>query len=124
LARVRNAGSVFLGRHTPVSLGDYGSGTNHVLPTMGHAALRGGLCVDDFRKWMTWQEATPAGLRAVAADVVRVARAEGLHAHAEAVAQRLVRQPSPKPRTPRIARKGSSVSSVQSVVRSAGDGEQ
>jgi histidinol dehydrogenase len=89
LAKVRNAGSVFLGRHTPVSLGDYGSGTNHVLPTMGHAALRGGLCVEDFRKWVTWQEATPAGLRAVAGDVVRVARAEGLHAHAEAVAQRL-----------------------------------
>ncbi|MEA3204002.1 MAG: histidinol dehydrogenase [Thermoplasmata archaeon] len=88
-AMVRNAGSVFLGRHTPVSLGDYGSGTNHVLPTMGHAARRGGLCVDDFRKWMTWQEASPAGLRAVADDVVRVARAEGLHAHAEAVEQRL-----------------------------------
>ncbi|HUR62294.1 MAG TPA: histidinol dehydrogenase, partial [Candidatus Thermoplasmatota archaeon] len=66
LARVRNAGSVFLGRHTPVTLGDYGSGTNHVLPTMGHAALRGGLCVEDFRKWVTWQEATPRGLRAVA----------------------------------------------------------
>ncbi|HUR63015.1 MAG TPA: histidinol dehydrogenase [Candidatus Thermoplasmatota archaeon] len=90
LAKVHNAGSVFLGRHTPVSLGDYGSGTNHVLPTMGHAARRGGLCVDDFRKWLTWQEATPAGLRAVAGDVVRVARAEGLHAHAEAVEQRIV----------------------------------
>jgi histidinol dehydrogenase len=89
LARVRNAGSVFLGRHTPVSLGDYGSGTNHVLPTMGHAALRGGLCVDDFRKWVTWQEATAAGLRAVAADVVRVAEAEGLNAHASAVTERL-----------------------------------
>jgi histidinol dehydrogenase len=89
LARVRNAGSVFLGPDTPVSLGDYGSGTNHVLPTMGHAARRGGLAVDDFRKWITWQEASPRGLRAVADDVVAVARAEGLHAHADAVTGRL-----------------------------------
>lgn len=111
LAQVRNAGSVFLGRHTPVSLGDYGSGTNHVLPTMGHAALRGGLCVDDFRKWMTWQEATPKGLRAVAADVVRVARAEGLHAHSEAVTQRL----RPSDRTTDSTDGADSLPSMQSV---------
>jgi histidinol dehydrogenase len=89
LAKVRNAGSVFLGRHAPVSLGDYGSGTNHVLPTMGHARLRGGLCVDDFRKWITWQEVTPAGLRRIGSDVSTLARAEGLVAHAEAVEERL-----------------------------------
>jgi histidinol dehydrogenase len=89
LAKVRNAGSVFLGRHSPVSLGDYGSGTNHVLPTMGHARVRGGLSVEDFRKWVTWQEATRAGLRRIGPDVAAVARAEGLVAHAEAVEGRL-----------------------------------
>lgn len=89
LARLRNAGSVFLGPWAPVSLGDYGSGTNHVLPTMGLARLRGGLCVEDFRKWITWQEVTREGLRAVAADITTVARAEGLHAHADAVERRL-----------------------------------
>jgi histidinol dehydrogenase len=119
LARVRNAGSVFLGRHAPVSLGDYGSGTNHVLPTMGHAALRGGLCVDDFRKWLTWQEATPAGLRAVAGDVVRVARAEGLHAHAEAVAQRIdIKRPTKTTDSTDGTESSPSVKSVESVVRS------
>jgi histidinol dehydrogenase len=88
-ARLKNAGSVFLGPWAPVSLGDYGSGTNHVLPTMGLARLRGGLAVDDFRKWITWQDVTREGLEAIADDVVAVARAEGLHAHADAVSRRL-----------------------------------
>jgi histidinol dehydrogenase len=88
-ARIRNAGSVFLGPWAPVSLGDYGSGTNHVLPTMGLARLRGGLAVDDFRKWITWQDVTREGLEAIGDDVVAVARAEGLHAHADAVSRRL-----------------------------------
>jgi histidinol dehydrogenase len=88
-AKVRNAGSVFLGRHAPVSLGDYGSGTNHVLPTMGHAALRGGLSVEDFRKWVTWQEVSAAGLRRIGPAVATVARAEGLVGHAEAVEERI-----------------------------------
>lgn len=89
LARVRNAGSVFLGPHAPVSLGDYGSGTNHVLPTMGHARVRGGLSVEDFRKWVTWQEVTEAGLARIGPAVATLARAEGLIAHAEAVEERL-----------------------------------
>jgi histidinol dehydrogenase len=91
LAKVRNAGSVFLGPHAPVSLGDYGSGTNHVLPTMGHARVRGGLSVEDFRKWVTWQEVTPAGLRRIGPAVATLARSEGLVAHAEAVERRLAR---------------------------------
>lgn len=91
LANVLHAGSVFLGRHAPVSLGDYGSGTNHVLPTMGHARVRGGLSVEDFRKWVTWQEVTPAGLRRIGPAVATLARAEGLVAHAEAVEKRLQR---------------------------------
>lgn len=89
LAWIRNAGSVFLGPHAPVSLGDYGSGTNHVLPTMGHARLRGGLAVDDFRKWITWQDVSEAGLRRIGPEVAKVARAEGLVAHALAVEERL-----------------------------------
>ncbi len=89
LARIRDAGSVFLGPWAPVSLGDYGSGTNHVLPTMGFARLTGGLSVDQFQKWMTWQEATPAGLATIADDVTCLAEAEGLHAHAQAVRGRL-----------------------------------
>ena len=91
LTRIQNAGSVFLGPNAPVSLGDYGSGTNHVLPTMGFATLRGGLAVDDFRKWVTWQSCTPDGLAQVASDVATLARAEGLIAHAEAVEQRVGR---------------------------------
>lgn len=93
-AQVKNAGSVFLGRNAPVSLGDYGSGTNHVLPTMGQARIRGGLSVEDFRKWITWQEVTSAGLRSIASDITTVAHAEGLHAHAEAVEKRLREQPA------------------------------
>lgn len=89
MARVRHAGSIFLGPNAPVSLGDYGSGTNHVLPTMGHATLRGGLSVDDFRKWITWQQVSEAGLRRIGPDVAAVARAEGLVAHAVAVEERL-----------------------------------
>ncbi|MGB0653456.1 MAG: histidinol dehydrogenase [Thermoplasmatota archaeon] len=92
LEGVTSAGSVFLGAWAPVSLGDYGSGTNHVLPTMGHARLRGGLLVDDFVKWMTWQEVTLDGLEAVADDVAGLADAEGLHGHAAAVRERLGRR--------------------------------
>lgn len=87
--RIRDAGSVFLGPHAPVSLGDYGSGTNHVLPTLGHARIRGGLSVEDFRKWVTWQEVSAAGLRRIGLAVSTLARAEGLTAHAEAVEERL-----------------------------------
>jgi histidinol dehydrogenase len=93
LQRVHNAGSVFLGPHAPVSLGDYGSGTNHVLPTMGHAARRGGLSVDDFRKWITWQDVTAAGLRRIGPAVATLARAEGLVGHAQAVEERLEPRP-------------------------------
>ncbi len=88
LEAIRHAGSVFLGVHAPVSLGDYGSGTNHVLPTMGHARRQGGLSVDDFRKWITWQDVTADGLAAVADDITFLADAEGLHAHADAVRSR------------------------------------
>jgi histidinol dehydrogenase len=88
-SQITAAGSVFLGENTPVSLGDYGSGTNHVLPTMGQAALRGGLSLDDFCTTITWQTATKAGLSAVASDITILADSEGLQMHAEAVRRRL-----------------------------------
>lgn len=88
-ARIQHAGSIFIGPHAPVPIGDYGSGTNHVLPTMGFARNRGGLSVDDFRKWVTWQDVTPEGLAAIADDVMALAEAEGLHGHADAVRRRL-----------------------------------
>ncbi len=88
LARIENAGSVFLGQQTPVSLGDYGSGTNHVLPTMGYALLRGGLSVEDFIKWITWQEADQEARKALTPSIAAFARAEGLTNHARAMEER------------------------------------
>ena len=89
LPSVSAAGSVFLGAWTPESLGDYGSGTNHVLPTGGAARYTGGVSVASFQKLMTVQEATPTGLAAVGPDTVTLAEAEGLRAHAQAVSVRL-----------------------------------
>jgi histidinol dehydrogenase len=84
-----NAGSVFLGPWTPESVGDYCSGTNHVLPTYGFARNYSGLSVRDFQKEVTVQELTRDGLEALAPTVQTLARLEGLDAHAEAVVVRL-----------------------------------
>jgi histidinol dehydrogenase len=89
LPLVRNAGSVFLGGYTPESLGDYCSGTNHVLPTGGHARACSGLGVADFVKRITIQEATAEGLRTLGPVAIALARLEGLEAHARAVDVRL-----------------------------------
>ena len=86
---VRNAGSVFLGHWTPESLGDYCSGTNHVLPTAGWARSFGGLSVDDFMRSMTVQQASPEGLTNIGPLAVTLAMAEQLEAHARAVTLRL-----------------------------------
>ena len=86
---MRNAGSVFLGGYTPESLGDYCSGTNHVLPTGGHARACSGLGVSDYVKRITVQEAGPDGLRALGPVAITLARMEGLEAHARAVSVRL-----------------------------------
>ncbi|NIM69385.1 MAG: histidinol dehydrogenase [Xanthomonadales bacterium] len=87
--QVTNAGSVFLGRWTPESLGDYCSGTNHVLPTNGYARAFGGLSVVDFQRRMTLQQATPEALATAGRAAMVLAEAEGLTAHREAVACRL-----------------------------------
>jgi histidinol dehydrogenase len=89
LRYVRHAGSVFLGRYTPVAAGDYASGTNHVLPTSGYARLFSGLNVDHFTKKLTVQMITEDGLRGLEDTITTLAEAEGLKAHAESVRKRL-----------------------------------
>ncbi|MCE7930824.1 MAG: histidinol dehydrogenase [Xanthomonadales bacterium PRO6] len=89
LLGVESAGSVFLGRYTPESLGDYTSGTNHVLPTDGHARTLSGLSVQSFQKLVTVQEASAEGLKAIGPTAIALAQAEGLTAHALAVQLRL-----------------------------------
>ena len=88
-ARIRHAGSAFLGRDAPEALGDYVAGPNHVLPTGRTARFASGLSVFDFLKRTTWLSATPMGLAAIGPAAVRLATAEGLGAHAESVAMRL-----------------------------------
>ena len=89
LASVRNAGSVFLGAWTPETMGDYCSGTNHVLPTYGHARAYSGLGVPDFVKRITVQELSAQGLATLGPTARTLARLESLDAHAYAVTVRL-----------------------------------
>jgi len=89
LPRVSAAGSVFLGRWSPESMGDYCSGTNHTLPTYGYARTYSGLCLEDFQKRITVQELTPAGLRGLGPTAQVLAGLEGLDAHAAAITIRL-----------------------------------
>lgn len=89
LDRVTNAGSVFLGPWSTEALGDYVTGPNHVLPTGGAAAVRGGLSVNDFVKVITVQHLDRAAVHTVASAAVAMARAEGLEAHARSVEVRL-----------------------------------
>lgn len=91
LSKVATAGSVFLGNWTPESLGDYASGTNHVLPTYGWARACSGLGLADFIRTMTVQSASPRGLRQLGPVVERLALAENLTAHQRAVRVRLDR---------------------------------
>jgi len=91
LGRVENAGSVFLGGWSPEAVGDYCSGTNHVLPTGGAARTYSGLSVASFLKQITVQELTPAGLNAIAPCAIALAAGESLEAHARAVSVRLER---------------------------------
>jgi histidinol dehydrogenase len=83
--RVRNAGSVFVGRWSPVAAGDYATGGNHVLPTGGRARAIGGLGLETFLKPVTVQRLTPDGLARVRPVVEALAAVEGMPAHAEAV---------------------------------------
>jgi len=87
--RVRHAGSVFLGRHTPEAIGDYVAGPNHVLPTGRRARFASGLSVLDFMKRTSFLELDPASLARVGPAAVALAETEGLPAHAKSVALRL-----------------------------------
>jgi len=89
LPGIRNAGSVFLGAYTPETMGDYCSGTNHVLPTYGFARAYSGLSLVDFQKRMTVQELSAEGLRDLGPTAITIAGLEGLDAHANAVQVRL-----------------------------------
>ena len=84
LGRLENAGSVFLGAYSPESLGDYFAGPNHVLPTGGTARFASPLSVDDFIKKSSFIEYTQAELGTACEDIARIARREGLEAHARA----------------------------------------
>ncbi|KAL5977103.1 Histidinol dehydrogenase, chloroplastic [Asimina triloba] len=86
---IENAGSVFLGPWTPESVGDYASGTNHVLPTYGYARMYGGVSLDSFLKYITVQSLTEEGLRKLGPFVATMAEVEGLEAHKRAVTLRL-----------------------------------
>ncbi|MDA3935144.1 MAG: histidinol dehydrogenase [Gammaproteobacteria bacterium] len=93
VADIRCAGSVFVGHYTPETLGDYCSGTNHVLPTAGWARSHGSLSTADFMLRMTVQHASAAGLANIGPDAALLAEHEQLHAHAEAVRLRLRSSP-------------------------------
>lgn len=89
IPHIRNAGSVFLGPWSPESVGDYASGTNHVLPTYGYARSMSGLSVDSFTKQITFQQLSPSGLSQLGPTVEHLADLEGLDAHRNAVSLRL-----------------------------------
>lgn len=88
-AKVRNAGAIFIGRHTPEVIGDYVGGSNHVLPTARSARFSSGLSVLDFVKRTSILKLGPEQLRALAPAAIALAEAEGLGAHARSVAVRL-----------------------------------
>jgi histidinol dehydrogenase len=91
LLRVRNAGAVFMGRHTPEAIGDYVGGPNHVLPTAGSARFSSGLSVLDFVKRTTLLKLGADQLRELGDAAITLAEVEGLDAHARSVAIRLNR---------------------------------
>ena len=86
---VINAGSVFIGKYTPESAGDYASGTNHTLPTNGYAKAYSGVNLDSFLKNITFQEISKEGLLNIGTTIELMAEAEGLMAHKNAVSIRL-----------------------------------
>ena len=88
VGRVRNAGAVFLGQHSPASIGDYAAGPSHTLPTYGSARFASVLSVDDFTKHMHTIEVTAAGFERLGPHVVALALAEGFDAHASSITLR------------------------------------
>lgn len=91
LAKLKYAGSIFVGAYSPESAGDYASGTNHVLPTYGYSRNYSSLGLMDFMRRYTVQTLSAQGLQNLGPDIIRIADAEGLDAHANAVAIRLAK---------------------------------
>ena len=89
LSHINNAGSIFLGSYSPVAAGDYGSGTNHVLPTGGGAKMYSGLSTEAFIKKPTVQRLTREGLKELSKTSVPIAEYEGFFAHANSFKTRL-----------------------------------
>jgi len=87
--KIKHAGAVFLGRHTPEAAGDYVAGPNHVLPTSGSARFASGLSVHDFLKRTSFAACDAESLAQIGPAAVTLAEAEGLHAHALSLALRL-----------------------------------
>ncbi len=90
--KIRHAGAIFLGRHTPEAIGDYVAGTNHVLPTSRAARFSGGLGVSDFLKRTSLVSCTPEALAALGPAALALAGAEGLEAHGRSISIRLNRR--------------------------------
>ncbi|MGL6121313.1 MAG: histidinol dehydrogenase, partial [Fusobacteriaceae bacterium] len=88
LELVKNAGSVFCGKYSSESFGDYASGTNHTLPTSGFAKSFSGISVESFGKWITFQEITKTGFENLSSTVEIIAEKEELFGHKNAVTLR------------------------------------
>jgi len=110
LPRLRNAGTIMLGAGGSIAFADYLTGANHVLPTAGSAARRSGLSVSDFLRWQTYQEISGNGAARLAGDAERLARSEGLPAHAEAAAAHAGHSGNLSPKQPRLRETLSSLS--------------
>jgi histidinol dehydrogenase len=104
-ARIRCAGSLFVGGWSAQVAGDYAIGSNHVLPTSGAARVRGGLSAADFVRQITVQRVTRAGLARIGPSVINLARAEGLTGHAESIVVRVERSAGLKNKTRPTRRK-------------------
>ncbi len=93
LDRIKNAGSIFVGNYAPVPVGDYASGTNHVLPTAGYAKIYSGLNINHFIKYSSIQKITKSGLESLKETIISLAEEEGLQAHADAIRTRFGYKP-------------------------------
>ena len=92
LKQIKNAGSIFIGQYSPVAAGDYGSGTNHVLPTGRGARMYSGLSTEDFLKKPTVQELSQKGLENLSKTIIPIAEYEGFEAHANSVKIRIQKE--------------------------------
>lgn len=115
--RITAAGSVFVGHYACESAGDYASGTNHTLPTLGYARSYSGLCLDSFQRKMTLQELTPEGIASIGPAVVTMARGEQLDAHANAMALRLAALESAEKHTSVDGDRPNELDAIDALVR-------